>query len=246
MAALFPELARDGHIPAAAGIAAGIATGAGARGTARLRARAAAAGVPFVLLAQGLLRAPPPQGRFGRATPPCLSALVLEISGPPAPADVVTPGGVLENRGWETPALLAQAALARRALATARVGGEWWHGGAAGELPAGDGYAVVVLAEPAVANGWSSHGGPPGEAVLAAMLDQALAENPADRVVVLAPGQARGAIGRRLQPSLAAAAARAPPSSAGPSIPGFSSTAPGGSIAPAAKSVFSPSLPGCR
>jgi capsular polysaccharide export protein len=200
MAALFPELARDPRVSAAGR----IATGRGTRGAARLHARTTAAGIPFVLLAQGLLRAPPPQGWFRRAPAPCLSALVLEISGPPAPADVVSPGGLLENRGWETPALLAQAAAARRALAAARVGGEWWHGGAAGELPAGNGHAVVVLAEPAVAGGSCNTAAPAGEAVLAAMLDAALAENPADRVVVLAPG----AIGRRLQPSLAAAAAR--------------------------------------
>src|SRR5207247_331086 len=50
----------------------------------------------------------------------------------------------------------------------------------------------VVLAEPdAIAS----------DAVLATMLDAALAENPADRVVILAPGN-------RLQPHLAAAAAR--------------------------------------
>jgi capsular polysaccharide export protein len=175
--------------------AAGIAGWAGARDTARRRARAAAAGVPFVLLGQGLLRAPP----RGRAPPPCLSALALEISGPGSPPEILTPGSVLENRGWESPALLAQAAAAHRALANARIGGDWWQGAGAGELPAGDGYAIVVLAEPAV--GADS---PPGDAVLAAMLDAALAENPPDRVVVLAPG----AIGGPLQPSLAAAAAR--------------------------------------
>ncbi len=135
-AALFPELVKPG--------ARGIAAWAGARGTARLRARAAAAGVPFVLFAPGLLRAPP----RGRAPPPCLSAVALEVSGPGSPADIVTPGRVLENRGWESPALIAQAAAARRALASARIGGDWWHGDGAGELPAGDGYAIVVLAEP--------------------------------------------------------------------------------------------------
>ena len=76
MAALFPELARDGRIPAPTGSAAW----AGARGTARLRARATAGGVPFVMLGQGLLRAPPPQWRFRRSAPPCLSALALEIA----------------------------------------------------------------------------------------------------------------------------------------------------------------------
>ena len=164
---------------------------AGARGAARPHARAAAAGVPFVLLAQGLLRAPPPQGRFGRATPPCLSALVLEISGPPAPADVVTPGGLLENRGWETPALLARAALARRALAAARVGGEWWHGGAAGELPAGNGSCRCRPRRAGGRRRLVQQRRAAGRGVLAAMLDQALAENPADRVVVLAPGSDR-------------------------------------------------------
>jgi capsular polysaccharide export protein len=175
VAALFPELVKPG--------ATGIAAWAGARGAARLRGRAGAAGVPLVLLGQGLLRAPP----RGRATPPCLSALALEISGPGSPSEIVTPDQVLADRGWESPALLVQAAGARRALASARVGGDWWHGG---ELPAGDGYAVVALTEPAV--------------TAAAMLDAALVENPADRVVILAPGM----IGGALQPSLAAAAAR--------------------------------------
>ncbi len=175
VAALFPELVKPG--------ATGIAAWAGARGTARLRARAGAAGVPFVLLGQGLLRAPP----RGRAPPPCLSALALEISGHASPAEIMTPDQVLADRGWESPELLAQAAEARRALASARVGGGWWHGG---ELPAGDGYAIVALAEPAI--------------TAAPMLDAALAENPADRVVILAPGM----IGDPLQSRLAAAAVR--------------------------------------
>src|SRR5437764_1324134 len=103
--ALFPELAGDPR-------AAGMAARAGARGTARLRARAGAAGAPFVLLGHGLLRAPP----RGRAPAPCLSAVALEISGPGSSPGIVTPDRVLAERGWESPALLAQAALARRAL----------------------------------------------------------------------------------------------------------------------------------
>src|SRR5439155_10730404 len=135
-AVLCPELVESGAV--------GIAAWVGARGTAGLRARARAAGVPFVLLGQGLLRAPP----RGHAPPPCLSALALEISGREAPAEIVTPEDVLADRGWQSPPLLAQAAVARRALVSARIGGEWWHGGEARDVPDGDGCAVVVVAEP--------------------------------------------------------------------------------------------------
>src|SRR5579864_8864524 len=159
-AALFPELARPG--------AAGIAAWAGARGAAGLRARATVAALPFMLLGQGLLRAPP----RGRAARPLLSALALEITGPGWPAELATPDGVLADRGWESPALLSQAAAVRQALVSARVGGEWWRGGEAVELPEGDGYAIVVLAEP---------DGSADDAVQSAMLAAALAENPADR-----------------------------------------------------------------
>jgi capsular polysaccharide export protein len=192
IAALFPELASDRRDRTPRGIAAWAET----QGTARSRARAAAAGVPLVLLAQGLLRAPP----RGRASPPCLSALALEVAGPGLPAGIVSPGGVLADRGWESPALLAQAAAARRALASARIGGDWWHSGGEGELPPGDGCSVVLLAEPTAAYA----GTPPGEPDLTAMLDSALAENSPDRVVVYAPGL----IGDALQPRRAAAAAR--------------------------------------
>jgi len=185
-AAMFPELAKPGM--------AGIAAWAGARETARLRARTGAAGRPFVLLGQGLLRAPP----RGRAEPPCLSALALEISGPGSPVEIVTPGGVLADRGWESPTLLAQAAAARRALVLARVGGAWWHGCGIGELPEGDGCAIVALAEPALADTGTN------SAVPGLMLAAALAENAADRVVILAPG----GIADQLRPGLAAAAAR--------------------------------------
>jgi len=177
-AALFPELARPG--------AAGIVAWTGARGTARLRARAKAAVLPFALVGQGLLRAPP----RGRSTRPLLSALALEIA-PGWPAELATPDGVLADRGWESPTLLAQAAAARQALVSVQVGGEWWHGIGACEAPEGDGYAVVALAEP---------DGSADDTVQSAMLAAALAENPADRIVILAPAM----IGN---PRLAAAAA---------------------------------------
>src|SRR5260370_41764779 len=88
---MFPELAAAG--------APATAAWAGARGSARLRARAGAAGAPFVLLGEGLLRAPP----RGRATPPGLSALALEISGPGSPAGIGTPGQGLAGRAWGSP-----------------------------------------------------------------------------------------------------------------------------------------------
>jgi capsular polysaccharide export protein len=192
ISALFPELAVSDRNPGARGIAAW----AEAPEAGRLRARAGAAGVPFVLLAPGLLRAPP----RGSLPPPCLSALALEIAGPGSPAGIISPGRILADRGWEGTALLAQAAAARRALASARIGGDWWHRGEEAELPAGDVYAVVVLAEPAVPDAEA----PPGEAALVAMLESALAENQADRVVILAAGL----IGDAIRPCLAAAAAR--------------------------------------
>src|SRR5437762_3374121 len=68
------------------------------------------------------------------------------------------------------------------------------------ELPAGDGYVLVALAEPIV----SGNAGAPSEAVLVAMLDAALAEYPPERVVVLASDRVRP----RLGTALAAAAAR--------------------------------------
>jgi capsular polysaccharide export protein len=182
MAGLFPELAGDSRHPGPAG-------------------------APFVRLAPGLLRAPP-RWRSRRSPPPCLSAVALEIVGRGSPTGIPTPGEFLDDHGWETPALLARAAAARRALATARIGGEWWHGGDGDELPTGEGYAVVVLAEPAVAGGSLSRGAWPDEAALAAMLDRALADNPADRIVVLAARLTRRGIGHRLQPRLAAAASR--------------------------------------
>jgi capsular polysaccharide export protein len=94
--------------------------------------------------------------------------------------------------------LLAEAAAARQALAAVRIGGEWWQGGA-DELPAGDGWAVVALAVDSL-----DPGPMPDDRVLCAMLDAALADNPADRVVILMPG----AVGRFVESSLADAAAR--------------------------------------
>ncbi len=159
-----------------------------------------------VRLAQGLLRAPP----RGRILPPCLSALVWEAPHTGLPPGVATPGQVLAERGWESAALLAEAAAARRLLAACRVGGAWWHRGE-DVLPAGGGMALVVLAEPAVPESAAA----PSDAIIAAMLAAALAENPPDRVMILAPATP----GRRLPSPLAAAAARGVKIIAGPVDP---------------------------
>jgi capsular polysaccharide export protein len=146
-----------------------------------------------VLLAQGILRSPP----RGRVPPPWLSA-VPAATGPPAPAGLAAPAAVLSELGWEEAALLQRAAAARRVLVAGRVGGAWWHD-AADAMPAGDGYAVVALSEPAVAGCPA----PPADVVLAAMLAAAFAAHGPERVMVVAGADGRG------RPTQLADAARA-------------------------------------
>lgn len=153
--------------------------------------RSADAAVPLARLGEGLLRAPPHAGAAAG-----LSVVALSVSGPPSPADRLDPARLLAERGWETPELIGRAQAARRALLAARIGGAWW----GDELPAGDGDALVVLAEPMV----SGNAGATSEAVLVAMLDAALGKYPPERVMVLAPGRAQP----RLAAALSAAAAR--------------------------------------
>jgi capsular polysaccharide export protein len=155
-----------------------------------------AQGVPFVRLGEGLLRAPP----RGRGARPCLSATALPLSGPGSPADCLDTARILADRGWETPALLARAAAARAALLDARVGGAWWEADGESELPP-QGYALVALTEPAIAGADVAA----DDSVLGAILDTALAENPAGRILILAPGIGAS---RPLKTKLAAAATR--------------------------------------
>ena len=136
-----------------------------------------AAEIPFALLDEGLLRGAP----YGR-TAPRLSAVALTVAGPPSPADRLDPTVVLAERGWEIPELIHRAQAARRALVASRVGGAWWLADD-GELMAHEEYALVLVAEPPVAGSETA----PAEGALAAMLDAALAENPPERVVILAP-----------------------------------------------------------
>src|ERR1043166_1101527 len=126
-----------------------------------VEARSADTAVPLARLGEGLCRAPPHAGMAAG-----LSVVALSVSGPPSPADCFNPTRLLRERGWETPELIGRAQAARQALLAARIGGAWW----GDELPAGDGDALVVLAEPMV----SGNAGPTSEAVLLAMLDAAL------------------------------------------------------------------------
>ncbi|MGH7028980.1 MAG: capsular polysaccharide biosynthesis protein, partial [Stellaceae bacterium] len=118
----------------------------------------------------GLLRAPPRRGNGA----PLLSATALAIDGPGSPADVLWADRLLATRGWETPDLLRRAAAARHELAARQVGGGWWN---RGELPDRD--VVVLAAEASSAT------------LCRAMLAAALAENPSERITVLAAGQPR-------------------------------------------------------
>ena len=193
LAGLFPDFAIDGsrHRPEESAIGAWTGT----PGLARRRAKAATLGAPFLALGNGLLRAAP----RGGAHRPCLSALALDISGPASPADALSPARVLAERGWEAPALLSRAAAAREALVAGRTGGGWWQSGGENSLPANEGWALVLLAEPPVAETDPAV----SVAVLDRMVDVALAENAAERVIVFASQQ-----DHRVGETLEAAAAR--------------------------------------
>jgi capsular polysaccharide export protein len=193
---MFPELVGNGELKVAP---LAVAATRVLRRKARMPGRGSTAGTPLVTLAEGLLRAP----RRGRAPAPYLSAVACEVSPSGWPSRVATPGEVLAGRAAMPDALLARAAAARRALLAARVGGAWWEMGAAGDLPPSGDYALVVLAEPVAPGGAAM----PSDAILAATLDAALAENPANRLVIVAAAPGRESAGRRLWPRLTAAAA---------------------------------------
>jgi capsular polysaccharide export protein len=163
LAALFPDFSNGGELV-------GLATWAGSRQVGQVEARAASLGLPALALDCGLLRIPP--WREGAAA--VVSVTAVAISGPASPADMLCPVRVLATPGWEMPALLARAAAARRELVSRQVGGSWWH---SGELPAEDGFVLVD----------AMGTGPIAASVLRTMLQAALAENAARKVVILAP-----------------------------------------------------------
>jgi len=88
---------------------------------------------------------------------------------------MLDPSRLLASRGWETSALLARAADARRELVSQRFGGPWW-APPAGDLLKGDGFALVDLPEAS-----------PSPSLLRAMLAAALTETDPRKVVLLAP-----------------------------------------------------------
>ncbi|HEX6443003.1 MAG TPA: hypothetical protein VF007_12500 [Stellaceae bacterium] len=169
-AGLFPDFAIRRSAGAADAVIAGWANMPGA---ARRRARAAALHVPFVEFGEGLLRAAPRAG----VRVPALSVIASSIAGPASPADRLSPERVLARRDWETEELLRRAAAARKALIAERLGGNWWHRGGKRALPSGEGYALVAL------EGWRT-----ADVIENGMIEAALAENPAERVIVWAPG----------------------------------------------------------
>jgi capsular polysaccharide export protein len=131
-------------------------------------------------LAEGVLRAP----RRGRL-PPVLSACAVELSESSGqPPGIATPARVLGKRGWESPALLARAAVARKTLVAARVGGSWWKANAEREIPEGA-LAVVALTEPTL--GGIAANRTADFKTKAAMLDAALSAFLPERIVALAP-----------------------------------------------------------
>ncbi len=144
--------------------------------------------VPFVTIAQGLLRAPP----WGPRRAPWLSMTARTIAGPESPADRLNPARVLISRGWELPALLARAAAARHALVASKVGGNWWHGDGKAELPDGADLALVAIDNPASLD----------KTALAEMWGAALAENAAARVVVVVPARSRRRINGFVAPGV--------------------------------------------
>ena len=164
LTALFPEFTTGESL-------AGLATWRPPHGRHRMRARAAALGVPFLTFDRGLLRAPP---RYGAASA-VLSVTAVAMEGPLSSADILSPDRLLASRGWESPALLERATLARRELIAARIGGSWW---GRSILSGGEGIALVD---------GEAMGSSRPEAALRAMLAAALAENPADKVVVVSP-----------------------------------------------------------
>ena len=93
-----------------------------------------------------------------------------------SPADILSADRLLSTRGWQTPALLRRAAATRRQLVAQRVGGAWWQDG---ELPPEHGEVAVVADTTSSAP------------LCRAMLSAALAENPPEEIVVLAPGRPR-------------------------------------------------------
>jgi capsular polysaccharide export protein len=180
LTAFLPDFRIDRRLrDASADRLSGVVAWSGSRHQGREKRRAAALGVPFLLLGRGLLRPAP----WTRGPTPLLSATAHTTTGPSSPVDMLAPGRLLATRGWESSALLARAADARRAIVSRRLGGSWWNAGADPGVPPGDGFVLIVGGE----EGRLGANGSPSPALLRAMLMSALAERAPHHIVVLAP-----------------------------------------------------------
>jgi capsular polysaccharide export protein len=187
--ALFPDFTIGRRLPdlAATGVS-GVVSWADLCHKTGARRRAAALGVPFLLVGPGLLRAPPGWG--GAA--PILGVTAHEMTGPSSPVDILSPDRLLASSGWESPGLLARAAGLRHEIVSRRLGGPWWSTGADPGLPRGGRYALIL----GDSNGDSANGSTSLE-LLNAMLAAARAENASQQTVLVAPGH----VGRRQLPA---------------------------------------------
>ena len=151
----------------------------------RLERRAAAFGIPFLVLGPGVLRAPPGWGQ----PPPVLSATAHMMTGPSSSADIFDPNRLLATRNWQRPELLARATQTRRDIVSRRLAGPWWNASTESGLPAGDGRLALIVAGEGAGLGADRA---PSPALLRAMLAAAMVEHRPYDIVLLAPNLDRG------------------------------------------------------
>ena len=184
LAALFPEFTIGRRLSnlAAIGVS-GVVSWSDLRHHGRARRRAATLGLPFLLFGPGLLRAP---SRWATTTP-ILSVTARVMAGPQSAIDILDPGRLLANSGWESPGLLARAASLRREIVSRRLGGPWWNSGADRGLPRRGSYAFIL------GDGiWGNANGSASLDLLNAMLVAASAETASEQIVLAVPGDAGG------------------------------------------------------
>jgi capsular polysaccharide export protein len=187
--ALFPDFLIGRRLSDfAASDVSGVLSWADLRHNGGARRRAAALGVPFLLVGPGLLRAPPGWG----ATSPILSVTVQAMTGPRSAIDILDPYRLLASDGWESPRLLARAVGLRREIVSRRLGGRWWNSGADFELPRNRRYALILGDSNADSANRST-----SRELLTAMLAAAGAENASRQTVLVAPRH----VGRRQLPA---------------------------------------------
>jgi capsular polysaccharide export protein len=179
LAALFPEFTIGRRLPDLAGTGvSAVVTWPDLHHKGRVRRRAAALGVPFLLFGPGLLRAPPGWG----ATTPILSVTAQAVTGLRSPIGILDPNRLLASSGWESPGLLARAVSLRRQIVSRGLGGPWWNTGADCGLPRG-GSLALILGD----RNWDSASGSSSLELLYAMLAAARAENASQQPVLVAP-----------------------------------------------------------